>query len=131
MLKQFSSACLTLLIMGASTGVVGAAVASHATGIKVIQQNDVCKGAVVDQNGEPVIGASVVVKGTTNGTITGLDGDFSLNNVNKGDVILISFIGYTSEETIWNGAPITVILKEDTQTLDEVVIVGFGSQYRR
>ena len=128
MLKQFSSACLTLLIMGASTGVVGAAVASHATGIKVIQQNDVCKGAVVDQNGEPVIGASVVVKGTTNGTITGLDGDFSLNNVNKGDVILISFIGYTSEETIWNGAPITVILKEDTQTLDEVVIVGFGSQ---
>ena len=74
---------------------------------------------------ETVIGASVVVKGTTNGTITGLDGDFSLSNVKKGDIIQISFVGYITQEVLWNGTPLNVILKDDTQTLDEVVVVAF------
>ena len=73
-----------------------------------------------------VIGASVVVKGTTNGTITGLDGDFSLPNVKKGDIIQISFVGYQTQEITWNGQNIEVVLKDDTQTLDEVVVTALG-----
>ncbi len=59
--------------------------------MKITQQSGTCTGVVKDATGETVIGASVVVKGTTNGTITGLDGDFSLSNVKKGDIIQISF----------------------------------------
>ena len=87
-----------------------------------------CKGVVKDVTGEPVIGASIVVKGTTNGTITDFDGNFSLENVKDGDVIVISFIGYTSQEVKWKGAPLAITLKEDTKTLEEVVVVGFGTQ---
>ncbi|MCS3016071.1 carboxypeptidase-like regulatory domain-containing protein [Phocaeicola vulgatus] len=68
-----------------------------------VQQDNACTGVVVDQNGETVIGASVVVKGTTNGTITGLDGDFSIPNVKKGDVIVVSYVGYMNSEIIWGG----------------------------
>ena len=87
-----------------------------------------CKGVVKDNQGETVIGASVVVKGSTNGTITGLDGDFTLDNVKRGDVIQISYIGYVSQEVVWQGTPLNITLKEDSQTLEEVVVVGFGSQ---
>ena len=59
-------------------------------------------------------------QGTTNGTITGLDGDFSLSNVKKGDIIQISFVGYQTQEIKWNGQPIDVTLKDDTQQLGEV-----------
>lgn len=94
----------------------------------ITQQNGVCKGVVKDNQGETVIGASVVVKGSTNGTITGLDGDFTLDNVKRGDVIQISYIGYVSQEVVWQGTPLNITLKEDSQTLEEVVVVGFGSQ---
>lgn len=94
----------------------------------ITQQDGVCKGVVKDNQGETVIGASVVVKGSTNGTITGLDGDFTLNNVKRGDVIQISYIGYVSQEVVWQGTPLSITLKEDSQTLEEVVVVGFGSQ---
>lgn len=94
----------------------------------ITQQDGVCKGVVKDNQGETVIGASVVVKGSTNGTITGLDGDFTLNNVKRGDVIQISYIGYVSQEVVWQGTPLDITLKEDSQTLEEVVVVGFGSQ---
>ena len=82
---------------------------------------------VVDQNGETVIGASVVVKGTTNGTITGLDGDFSIPNVKKGDVIVVSYVGYVDSEIVWEGKPLKIALKEDSKTLDEVVVVGYAT----
>ncbi len=91
-----------------------------------IAQSDRLTGVVIDASGEPVIGANVVVKGTTNGVITGLDGDFSLANVKKGDVILVSFVGYISQEIVWNGQPLHVTLKEDTQALDEVVVTALG-----
>jgi TonB-linked SusC/RagA family outer membrane protein len=86
---------------------------------------------VTDQNGETVIGASVVVKGTTNGTISGLDGDFSIPSVKKGDVIIITYVGYVSQEIVWDGKPMKVILKEDSKTLDEVVVVGYGTTSKR
>ena len=81
-----------------------------------------------DATGESVIGASVVVKGTTNGTITDFDGNFSLDGIKKGDVIVISYVGYQTQEIKWNGSPLNVILKEDSKTLSEVVVVGYGTQ---
>lgn len=85
-------------------------------------------GVVKDGGGEPVIGASVLEKGTTTGTITDLDGNFSLN-VSSQATLVISYIGYVAQEIPVNGkASFLVTLKEDAQTLDEVVVVGFGVQ---
>ena len=93
---------------------------------RAVQQQVTCTGIVKDALGETIIGASVIVKGTTNGTITGLDGDFILTNVNKGDIIQISFVGYVTTEVVYDGNLINVTLKDDTQTLDEVVVTALG-----
>ncbi|MDU7630447.1 MAG: TonB-dependent receptor [Parabacteroides sp.] len=86
------------------------------------------EGVVVDGTGEPVIGANVVVKGTTNGTITDFDGNYTIEGVSANDVLVISYIGYLSQEVpVGNQSMIKVTLKEDTQTLDEVVVVGYGT----
>ena len=85
-------------------------------------------GTIVDGYGEPVIGANVVEKGTTNGTVTDIDGKFSLE-VAPDAVLTISFIGYISKEITLKGEKeLKVVLVEDTQTLDEVVVVGYGTQ---
>ena len=93
--------------------------------MKITQQSETATGTVVDAMG-PVIGASVVVKGTTNGTITDFDGNFSIPNVKKGTVLEISFVGYTTKEVTWNGAALNVTLEEDTQQLEEVVVTALG-----
>ena len=94
----------------------------------ITQQTDKLTGTIEDEFG-PVTGASVVVKGTTNGTVTDMNGNFELSHVKKGDLIQISFIGYITQEVKYTGqSPIKIVLKEDTQTLDEVVVVGFGTQ---
>lgn len=85
--NQLKLISVMLLLSGFSTGYIQAAPYAATTGMYSAQQNNVCTGIVVDQNGETVVGASLVVKGTTNGTITGLDGDFSIPNVKK--VILL------------------------------------------
>ena len=82
----------------------------------------------MDTFGESIVGASVIVKGTSQGSITDLDGKFTLSGVQKGSVLRISFVGYKTQEVTWNGQPLNIVLKEDTQGLDEVVVVGFGSQ---
>lgn len=130
MLDQFKTVGMLFAFLGASTGTVSAFTPPYNTMIHsdITQQDGVCKGVVKDNQGETVIGASVVVKGSTNGTITGLDGDFTLDNVKRGDVIQISYIGYVSQEVVWQGTPLNITLKEDSQTLEEVVVVGFGSQ---
>ena len=92
------------------------------------QQSAACKGVVADPNGEPLIGVSVVAKGTTNRTVTGIDGDFVLSNVKKGTRLVFSFIGFTPQEVVWNGTPLKITLKEDNKSLEEVVVVGFGTQ---
>lgn len=129
MLDQFKTVGMLFAFLGASTGTVSA-FTPYNTLIHsdITRQDGVCKGVVKDNQGETVIGASVVVKGSTNGTITGLDGDFTLDNVKRGDVIQISYIGYVSQEVVWQGTPLNITLKEDSQTLEEVVVVGFGSQ---
>ncbi|MDO4181263.1 MAG: TonB-dependent receptor [Bacteroidales bacterium] len=85
-------------------------------------------GVVKDATGEAVIGASVLVKGTTNGTITDFDGNFTLSNVPGDAIIEITFVGYLPQSVKATSAPISVTLKEDTQALDEVVVVGYGVQ---
>ena len=84
------------------------------------------KGTVKDQNGEPVIGANVLVKGTTNGVITDVDGKFALQTTEK-DVLEISFLGYKTQEVKASSKPITIILQEDAELLDEVVVIGYGT----
>ena len=89
------------------------------------------KGTVIDKNlNEPIIGASVLVQGTNNGTITNLEGKFSLNDVPKGSILVISYIGYITQKVTINGNQTTfsISMGEDTKTLDEVVVVGFGTQ---
>lgn len=94
----------------------------------VAQQLNVT-GNVKDPLGEYIIGASVLVKGTTNGTITDIDGNFSVNGVEKGSILEISYIGYVSQSiTINDEKPLQIILKEDSETLEEVVVVGYGVQ---
>ena len=126
MLKRLKSVSMLLFLMGASTGAAYAVANPGVADVKITQQNGACTGVVVDATGETVIGASVVVKGTTNGTITGLDGDFSLSNVKKGDIIQISFVGYQTVEIPWDGQPMNVTLQDDTQTLGEVVVTALG-----
>ena len=86
-------------------------------------------GVVKDATGEPIIGASVLEKGTTNGTITDLNGSFGLS-VGANATVVISFIGYANQEYVINKNNMTlnVTLKEDTEMIDEVVVVGYGVQ---
>ena len=91
--------------------------------ITLSAQNKLVVGKVVDSSNEPIIGASVLEKGTTTGTITNLDGIFELN-VPLGKTLIISYIGYQPQEVKVTGTNLVVTLKEDTKTLDEVVVVG-------
>ena len=102
-----------LFLMGLSTGAAYAVSNTGTDDVRITQQSATCTGVVTDSTGETVIGASVVVKGTTNGTITGLNGDFTLNNVKKGDIIQISFVGYKTIEVAWDGKPIKVSMEDD------------------
>ncbi len=116
-----------LLLLASSMGSAAYALpANAADDVSVVQQSGACTGVVKDGTGEAVIGASVVVKGTTNGAITDFDGNFSLSGVKKGDTIVISFVGYHTQEIVWNGQPLNVTLKDDTQALEEVVVIGYG-----
>ena len=92
------------------------------------QQADLVKGKVTDESGEPVIGAGVTVQGTTRGTITDIDGFYSIDAA-AGQVLTFSSIGYVDQSvTVGTASVINVVLKTDTQLLDEVVVVGYGVQ---
>lgn len=93
--------------------------------VQAFAQSLTVTGVVKDNMGEAIIGANVVVKGTTNGTITDFDGNFTLT-ANKGDIIVISFIGYQPQE-LPAAANMNVILKDDSQLLDDVVVIGYGT----
>lgn len=92
------------------------------------QNTKTITGVVTDMNGEPVIGVNIVEKGTTNGTVTDIDGRFTLQ-VSPSSVLQISFIGYVEQSiTVGSETSFSIKLQEDTQKLDEVVVVGYGSQ---
>lgn len=98
--------------------------------VQTVFQSSTIRGTVVDANGIPVIGASVLVKGTSNGTITDIDGNFTLQNTSG--TLVVSYIGYkTQEVSIQNQKVFNIVLKEDTEVLDEVVVVGYGVQKKQ
>ncbi len=104
------------------------AAATNEDGVASVQQAGVVKGQVVDADGEPVIGASVLVKGTTNGVITDLNGNFTVQNA-TGKTLVISYVGYETQEiAVGNQQNLSVVLKEDSGLLEEVVVVGYGTQ---
>lgn len=96
-------------------------------GVQAVMQAGTVKGTVVDAAGEPVIGANVMVKGTTNGTITDVDGNFKLDNARG--TLVVSFIGYKTQEVAVKGneTNLRIVLKEDSELLEEVVVVGYGT----
>jgi len=98
----------------------------------VFAQDPLMNGVVKDENGEPLIGVNIVEKGTTNGTVTDLDGQFEIK-VDAGTTVLFSYIGYESKEVIWEGEnPVEVVLSTESELLDEVVIIGaYGSAQKR
>ena len=103
-------------------------VAAAVNGVNAVAQADVVKGKVVDQSGEPIIGATVKVEGQDKGALTDLDGNFSISGVKSGKLV-ITYIGYkTATVNVTAGTPVTVTIEEDTKTLGEVVVVGFGVQ---
>lgn len=117
-----------LLCMGFIAGYPNGVIAHGNEGIMQPTQQLRITGIVKDVQGEPVIGASVVEKGTSNGVITDLDGNFVLN-VAQGAVLQISYIGYAAQEVRADGSrTMQITLREDTKVLDEVVVVGFGTQ---
>lgn len=87
------------------------------------------KGVVKDKTGEPVIGANVVVKGTTNGCITDFDGNFSLE-ASQGDILVVSFVGYQSQE-LPASTDMQIVLKEDAELLDDVIVIGYATGSQR
>ena len=87
-------------------------------------------GLVKDKTGEPMIGVNVLVKGTTNGTITDFDGKFSIPDVPSNATLVVSYIGYLTKE-VKSGKDLVIVLEEDNKTLDEVVVIGYGTVKRR
>lgn len=121
---------VSCMLLSATLLTTGTALASNETAttkVDIAQQQKSLKGTVSDAMG-PVAGASVIVKGTTNGTVTDMNGNFSLD-VEKGDILQVSFIGYVSQDIKYTGqSSLNVNLVEDTQKLEEVVVVGYGTQ---
>ena len=129
MLKNFKPISL-ILLAGATCfpASIFAETMPSKQSMNISQQSGKVTGTVEDDLG-PVAGASVVVKGTTNGNITDMDGNFTLEGVKNGDIIQISFIGYTTQEIPYTGqSTLQIKLAEDTQKLEEVVVVGYGVQ---
>lgn len=125
--KRFKTIGLVLFIMGLPTTTAWAASDPIET-IEIVQQNGACTGVVNDENGEPLIGASVRVKGSTKGATTNASGQFSIAGVKKGATLVVSYIGYDNFEVVWDGHALNVKLQEHDGSLDEVVVVGYGVQ---
>lgn len=118
---------IMLLFLGAGMPVI-VSTETFGESVSLQQQRERCTGTVKDNGNEPVIGASVLVRGSAGGTVTDIDGNFSLEGVKKGDVLEISFVGFVTKRVTWEGRPLSIMLQEDTQALEEVVVVGYGMQ---
>jgi len=101
--------------------------------INAAAQDGALKGNVSSaSDGEPLIGVSVVVKGTSNGGVTDFDGNYSISGLKKGDVIVFSYVGFTAKELAYSGqATLNVKLEEDSKTLDDVVVIGYGTMKKK
>lgn len=112
------------LMPAAISGTANAALSPAALYAAADESN--CSGIVVDENGEPLIGASILAEGTKKGTMTDLDGKFTLANVKVGTVIRISYLGYTTQKVKWDGKPMNVQLQSSAESLGEVVVTAMG-----
>lgn len=131
-IAKVSSFCLLFSAFSTNAAEIKASVTGDLAEMNIVQQNKKVTGVVVDTNGYPIIGANVVVKGTTNGNITDVDGKFALENIPENAILLISYIGYKSQEiTVKNQTTLNITLIEDSETLDEVIVVGYGSSVKK
>lgn len=118
---------LVLATVFGTAGTINASVIPTSAGAMIAQQNGKVTGVVTDDMG-PVAGASISIKGTSYGTISDMDGKFTLDGLKKGSVLVVSFVGLTTQEIVWNGqSTLNVRLASDTQDLDEVVVVAYGT----
>lgn len=102
------------------------------TMVQVVTQTKTVKGTIIDESGEPLIGVSIVVKGTSTGTITDFNGNFSIDLPAGRKELVISYIGYKEQTvTVTGNGPVNVKMVSDTQALDEVVVVGYGTMKKR
>ena len=123
-----ATACL-FLAASAFSPLYAAEETTESLNAQIVQQSVTVKGVVTDKNGEPIIGANVLEKGTTNGIITDFDGNYSLGVANGNSVLVFSYIGYKSQEiVVGSQKTINVVLVEDTEMMDEVVVIGYGTQ---
>ena len=98
----------------------------------IYAQESSVSGTVTESTGMPIPGVNVVVKNTSKGAVTDFDGNYTINNVQKNDTLVYSYIGFTTQEIVFaNQSTINVTLEEDSSTLDEVVVVGYGSTAKR
>lgn len=124
--KLFAAVAITALFLSGSVPAAARTASERSNETMEQMQTQSITVTVVDSHGEPIIGANVIEKGTTNGGITDLDGKIKLE-VKPDAIIQVSFVGYTTQEV--KAAPnLQVTLKDDTELLDEVVVVGYGSQ---
>lgn len=131
----------TPLVLGLSAALCMPAAFSYASNgsyaaeaelVQAVMQGRTIKGQILDETGEPLIGVSVVVKGTSIGTITDIDGNYSLDVPAGNSVIIVSYIGYqTKEITLGRDSRVNLKMDPDTQTLDEVVVIGYGTVKKR
>lgn len=120
---------LTVCTMLAGTAVNALAYPDNS--VQITQQQQNCRGVVKDANGELVVGATVLVKGTQQGAVTDIDGNFTLSNVQRGAVISVSYIGFDPVEVTWTGSPLNIVLRENSTSLNEVVVTGYSGSIIR
>ena len=108
---------MALLIPGGNA--FSAETVSASAGTSIMQQNQICKGVIKDTDGNPVIGASVLIQGTMTGAITDVDGSFSLPEAEAGNVLLIQCLGYKDQLVNYDGNPVNAILEFDTQMIED------------
>lgn len=97
-----------------------------------ISAQETASGTVIDTStGEALPGVGVLVKGTAKGSSTDFDGNFTIENVNQGDVLIFSFMGFKTQEVTFEGAALQISMEEDAAMLDEVMVVGYGSARKK
>ena len=126
--KFLTAVAISALLLGSDNVMATQTVSGNVPDIKELLQTIAVTGVVLDASDEPIIGASVVEKGTTNGGITDINGRFTLN-VKPGAILKISYVGYQPQE-VKATRTMKIVLAEDSEILSEVVVVGYGSQKR-
>lgn len=99
--------------------------------LPVVMQSGRVTGTIVDETGEPLIGVNISIKGGSTGTISDIDGNFSLEGTDANSILVISYIGYITQEIKADSQSLKIVMREDTQNLDEVVVVGYGTQAKK